>query len=558
MLGRFNTQIRNLGSFESARGHPDIRRLRHGRGGAPGRAPRARARRTSSCASRRTRPAATRARRGGAASLSPRAPARSPRPAARLCSRRWWRLRAMRPAPRRRPGLRHEVPPRRGRRRGRERRRARAGLSRGGARATRLQAFSLPPDGGVCGGGRRPLLLDRPRARLLFLFLLLLLLALARSRARHVALASRRIPRRRGRRLPSVRLLGAVWQRDGEALGQGREGDEPRNLRRVRVPRRSRTTARARRPKDGQLAYKRDGGGPSEAPAVRARTPPPVRSARGTGPCPSGPHVVPRPISPSCPGTATTGRILTCSDKLAVWSCVGPGRPCFPGMSRSRDSPRWAAFNAAILKRALCCRMRPFDIETTRRNDRNGAAMMTRTKLPHRRVCARNSAAASFSLRTRRCCAADAAGGGLRPRRPRGDVRRCRAHVVVHGVRATRRRRRWTAHGKSWGGAGGGGGARGRRGALLEVITRLALSRPERDGVEEGPTEGEDGPPGYRAMKAFAAAGSGTGRRSTAMATKGSGRSRRQTGLGRGRRKNRRRVCRQRRGDVIRLLSDYK
>jgi hypothetical protein len=75
------------------------------------------------------------------------------------------------------------------------------------------------------------------------------------------------------------------------------------------------------------------------------------------------------------------------------------------------------------------------------------------------------------------------------------------------------------------------GGAPGTsRKALLEVHRRAlaAFSSArggEREGVEEGaPIEGGegDGPPGYRAMKAFAAAGSGYGAaKRAAMATKG-------------------------------------
>ena len=69
------------------------------------------------------------------------------------------------------------------------------------------------------------------------------------------------------------------------------------------------------------------------------------------------------------PGTWTSGRVLTCSDKLAVWSCVGVQGAAL--MSRGMlTTPVYLAsvtvgrkFNQAILRRALCCRMHGFESE---------------------------------------------------------------------------------------------------------------------------------------------------------------------------------------------------
>lgn len=69
------------------------------------------------------------------------------------------------------------------------------------------------------------------------------------------------------------------------------------------------------------------------------------------------------------PGTWTSGRVLTCSDKLAVWSCVGVQGAAL--MSRGMlTTPVYLAsvtvgrkFNQAILRRALCCRMHRFQSE---------------------------------------------------------------------------------------------------------------------------------------------------------------------------------------------------
>jgi hypothetical protein len=66
------------------------------------------------------------------------------------------------------------------------------------------------------------------------------------------------------------------------------------------------------------------------------------------------------------PGSCTTGRLLTCSDKLAVWSCVGlqgalllsPHLLAAPVHLASVTVGR--KFNQSILRRALCCRLHRF------------------------------------------------------------------------------------------------------------------------------------------------------------------------------------------------------
>lgn len=116
--------------------------------------------------------------------------------------------------------------------------------------------------------------------------------------------------------------------------------------------------------KDGQLAflYKRDGaaGAASKDPGAErkddARNP---ASSAGNPESSVAPGVVPA-------GTATFGRLLTCSDKIAVWSCVGVqgGLLLAPGLL---TRPAYLAsvvvgrkFGQAVLRRALCCRMRGF------------------------------------------------------------------------------------------------------------------------------------------------------------------------------------------------------
>lgn len=84
------------------------------------------------------------------------------------------------------------------------------------------------------------------------------------------------------------------------------------------------------------------------------------------------------------PGCSTTGRVLTCSDKIAVWSCVGfqgslllaRGLLVEPVFFDSIVVGR--KFTAAICRRALCCRMKKFFDNKTRAS----TTKFTRTKHP--------------------------------------------------------------------------------------------------------------------------------------------------------------------------------
>ena len=66
------------------------------------------------------------------------------------------------------------------------------------------------------------------------------------------------------------------------------------------------------------------------------------------------------------PGTSTRGRVLTCSDKLAVWSCVGVQGALLLARGFLAEPVRFASvtigrkFNRAVGRRALCCRVRGF------------------------------------------------------------------------------------------------------------------------------------------------------------------------------------------------------
>ena len=115
--------------------------------------------------------------------------------------------------------------------------------------------------------------------------------------------------------------------------------------------------------KDGQLAflYKRDGaaGAASKDPGAERKDDARNPSSAGNPESSVAPGVVPA-------GTATVGRLLTCSDKIAVWSCVGVqgGLLLAPGLL---TRPAYLAsvvvgrkFGQAVLRRALCCRMRGF------------------------------------------------------------------------------------------------------------------------------------------------------------------------------------------------------
>ena len=72
------------------------------------------------------------------------------------------------------------------------------------------------------------------------------------------------------------------------------------------------------------------------------------------------------PVAVVPPGTSTRGRVLTCSDKLAVWSCVGVQGALLLARGFLAEPVRFASvtvgrkFNRAVGRRALCCRVRGF------------------------------------------------------------------------------------------------------------------------------------------------------------------------------------------------------
>ena len=85
------------------------------------------------------------------------------------------------------------------------------------------------------------------------------------------------------------------------------------------------------------------------------------------------------------PGCSTVGKILTCSDKIAVWSCVGcqgalllsPGLLHEPVYFESVVVGR--KFSKAVSRRAICCRVRKVFENNKRSNDRT---KFKRTKHP--------------------------------------------------------------------------------------------------------------------------------------------------------------------------------
>ena len=78
------------------------------------------------------------------------------------------------------------------------------------------------------------------------------------------------------------------------------------------------------------------------------------------------PAPVAGPVAAVPPGTSTRGRVLTCSDKLAVWSCVGVQGALLLARGFLAEPVRFASvtvgrkFNRAVGRRALCCRVRGF------------------------------------------------------------------------------------------------------------------------------------------------------------------------------------------------------
>lgn len=243
--------------------------------------------------------------------------------------------------------------------------------------------------------------------------------------------------------------------------------------------------------KEGQLAflYKRDGS--AGAAAASSET---VAEPKDAAKNPSvAPGVVPA-------GTATAGRLLTCSDKLAVWSCVGMqgGLLLAPGLL---TRPVYLAsvvvgrkFGQSVLRRALCCRMHGFrgtrgtGRVPTEGADASGAAGAVAFALSHP---AAMCTAIPFDL------GAYAEGEGARFDDPTAVT----AWLNGEGDTVAE-----TIDGRTGEGTGGTAG-----------VCRMALLRAHRSAAAPG--EGEDepvgdareggGPPGYRALKEAAGKHSG-------------------------------------------------
>ena len=141
------------------------------------------------------------------------------------------------------------------------------------------------------------------------------------------------------------------------------------------------------------------------------------------------PAPVAGPVAAVPPGTSTRGRVLTCSDKLAVWSCVGVQGALLLARGFLAEPVRFASvtvgrkFNRAVGRRALCCRVRgfarrarfPFAAPPARR-----ARFRARTKPTPRTKPARVPRSGAAPRTIRPCCA--------RPRSStRGGTRRARA-----------------------------------------------------------------------------------------------------------------------------------
>ena len=112
---------------------------------------------------------------------------------------------------------------------------------------------------------------------------------------------------------------------------------------------------------EGQLAFlwKRD---PSESETPDDASEKKVRRVDDVAP-----RATPVPHRDAVPpGTSTRGRVLTCSDKLAVWSCVGAQGALLLADGFLAEPARFASitvgrkFNRAVGRRALCCRVRGF------------------------------------------------------------------------------------------------------------------------------------------------------------------------------------------------------
>ena len=205
--------------------------------------------------------------------ISPTATRRARPRGDRRCSRRWWlATRGASPAaPRGLARRGDQVHARGGHRRGRAERdegrdchaevlarrgmkrflyaqiRSAASLARRGGRETRRGDAETPR---AASGGRRRRV-ARPRAR---------------SERRGFRRGFRKLARPPGGFVPPVRVVGAVRQRDGEAVGAGRQGDLRRHAGPVRAPGAVRAGPRGRRARQEAQLVRVRGGGPTRVP----------------------------------------------------------------------------------------------------------------------------------------------------------------------------------------------------------------------------------------------------------------------------------------------------
>ena len=172
--------------------------------------------------------------------------------------------------------------------------------------------------------------------------------------------------------VPPVRVVGAVRQRDGEKWARGAKETFDDSLGPFELPRRRENEHDKKNNSfgsvsQGQLAFlwKRDNSDPCESEKTE------MEFESATVPVPGRDDSEEKNAKTSDavpPGTSTRGRLLTCSDKLAVWSCVGAQGALLLQRGFLAEPVRFASvtigrkFNRAVGRRALCCRMRRFAV----------------------------------------------------------------------------------------------------------------------------------------------------------------------------------------------------
>ena len=239
--------------------------------------------------------------------------------------------------------------------------------------------------------------------------------------------------------VPPVRVVGAVRQRDGEAVGAG----APRRPSTTRwgrsAPGAVRAGPRGRRARQEAQLVRVRGGGPTRVP-VETR-PERSRPDDNDDDARRRPAPVAGPVAAVPPGTSTRGRVLTCSDKLAVWSCVGVQGALLLARGFLAEPVRFASvtigrkFNRAVGRRAraaACAGSRGARVSLSpRRQGRmvRGARARARTKPTPRTKPARVPRSGAAPRTIRPCCArprSSTRGGTRRARAPTGKRRRRR------------------------------------------------------------------------------------------------------------------------------------